>query len=362
MDDVKHGGNIYDAASRWGRCAYDILDFSANINPLGLPPGLTDCLSNHWDALLHYPDPEYKELYKALAHYLGVDEHFIILGNGAIDIIYDYMRAMRPSHVLIPSPTFSEYKRAAAITGSCIDIWPMGAGFKLDVKALCDVLAQNRYDMLVLCNPNNPTGGLLDKPSLMEIADCAREHGINVLLDETFIEFTSDYVKCSMVDLVDRYPNLCVVRAFTKFFAMPGLRLGYGVMSRYIRELLNSVQPPWSVNAMAMLAGVYVLKDYAYMEQTRHFVREQRLFLTTQLSSIPWMSLYPSCANFILIKLQKPSITAAVLQQHLSRYGILIRDASTFDGLDEHYVRLAVKDQYSNHRLIEALKDFDIDD
>jgi len=356
MDSIKHGGGIYDAAKRWGISPYDVVDFSANINPLGTPPGLTECLEANWQAILHYPDPEYKELMYALSAYLGIDNAYIALGNGAIDLIYDYMRVIKPKRVLIPSPTFSEYKRAAYIAAAGVDIWPVGEDFALDADALCAALRSSDYDALVLCNPNNPTGALVTKDKIMVILDCARRYGVNVLLDETFIEFTDNYPDSSLMGQLNNYPNLFIVRAFTKSFAMPGLRLGYCLAGPELIKAIKAVQPPWYVNAMAAIAGTYVLKDGSrYMLQTRKFVKEQRQFLEQELVKLGCIKVYPSDANFVLIKSQLERLTADVMQRHLERYHILIRDASSFDGLDEHYVRLAVKDRQSEELLIKAI-------
>lgn len=358
MGDIKHGGDIYDTARRWGISPYDILDFSANINPLGMPPGLVQHLENNWQAVLHYPDPHYTQLYKALADYLDIDEGFIMLGNGAIDIIYDYMRVMKPERALIPSPTFSEYKRAAAVAGAQADIWPMAEGLAIDTNMLCAVLSRGKHDMLILCNPNNPTGGLLDKDELTAILDCAERYGVNVLLDETFIEFTEDYPHTSMVDVLQYYPNLCIVRAFTKFFAMAGLRLGYCIADRRVKEMMSDIQPPWRINAMAALAGTYALKSGQFMLQTRRFVKEQRYLLQQRISTVDGMLVYPSQANFMLIKSQREYATADLLQQHLMNYHILVRDASNFDGLNEYYIRVAVRDKAGNECLIKAIEGF----
>ncbi|MDI3508243.1 MAG: threonine-phosphate decarboxylase [Clostridiales bacterium] len=358
MGNIKHGGNIYDTAREWNVSPYDILDFSANINPLGTPPGLTRYIEDNWQAILHYPDPGYRRLYEALADYLNVDERYIILGNGAIDIIYDYMRVMKPKRVLIPSPTFSEYKRAAVVAGAQADIWPLAEGFTMDVDALCTVLSQGGHDMVILCNPNNPTGGLLNRSELIAILDCTKRYDINVLLDETFIEFTEDYSHTSMADVFQYYSNLCIVRAFTKFFAMPGLRLGYCIADARIKEMISDIQPPWRINAMAALAGVYVLNDKEFMVRTRRLVKEQRDLLQYKISATGKMHVYPSQADFMLIKSLNQHVTADVVQRHLQEYRILVRNASNFDGLNEYYIRVAVRDADSNRCLIKALEDF----
>jgi threonine-phosphate decarboxylase len=212
--------------------------------------------------------------------------------------------------------------------------------------------------MVILCNPNNPTGGLLNRSELIAILDCTKRYDINVLLDETFIEFTEDYSHTSMADVFQHYSNLCIVRAFTKFFAMPGLRLGYCIADASTKEMMSDIQPPWRINVMAALAGVYVLNDKEFMVRTRRLVKEQRDLLQYKISATGKMHVYPSQADFMLLKLLNQHVTADVVQRHLQNYRILVRNASNFDGLNEYYIRVAVRDADSNQHLIKALEDF----
>jgi len=355
----EHGGNIYKAALKTGLSPFAILDFSANINPLGLPPGLPAYLTENLEAILHYPDPEYEELYQALSKYLDVEEDLIVVGNGAAALIYDFLRVLKPKRVLIPAPSFGEYQKAAYAAGAEVELFLSEEkdAFRPEIEKLCTILNEQKYDALVLGNPNNPTGQLLGREELIALLDCAKKNDVGVLLDEAFIEFTSTYPFNSLADTVKRYSNLCIVRAFTKFFGMPGLRLGYGIMDKKIKEKILRVKPPWEVNSLAALAGAYALKDEEFRQKTRELVRQERQFLQKELQKLSWIKVYKSEANFMLLKLEDEALTVQRLQEKLLPHGILIRDASNFEGLNESYARIAVKDNESNRRLLQALKD-----
>ncbi|MGB9681349.1 MAG: threonine-phosphate decarboxylase CobD [bacterium] len=352
---IEHGGNIYRIAKILDIDLSNILDFSANINPLGYPQGLEEYLSSYINSIVHYPDPEYNELIEAIAEYIGVRVENILVGNGAIDIISLCIQTVETDRVLIPIPTFSEYARIAKINGLTVEYFYTGKEFTFNIEDIVKEIKQNRVGMLILCNPNNPTGRLIDVNSLRYLLDEALKLSVFVMIDEAFIEFTENYPKSSAVSFVNLYSNLCIVRCFTKFFGLPGLRLGYVVASIDFINRMKERVLPWSVNVLADLAGRYVLKDKAFMKETRKVVSSERALLIRELSNLNWIFLYPSQANFILARL---SMDASILEKFLLDQGILIRNCSNFNGLDRHYIRLAVKDHKSNLRLIEALKSF----
>ncbi len=349
-----HGGNVHKFARILNRDPSKILDFSANINPLGFPKGLIKHLYNLLPDIVYYPDPDYVELRREIANYIGLNLDNILVGNGAIEIISLCIKTVGKD-VVIPIPTFSEYARICKINELNVEYFPMKENFKLDVEALIGVLRKKRYGMLILCNPNNPTGRLIELSSLTLLLEETSKLDISVILDEAFIEFTEDYPRHSAVNLVKSFQNLCVIRCFTKFFGMPGMRLGYAVASEEFIGKMRENSLPWSVNILADLAGRYVLKDREFMEQTRRLIKSEREFLLEELSSIKWAHPYPSWGNFILVKVD---IDVSVLENYLLIRGILIRNCKNFDGLNEGYIRLAVKDHSSNVKLIEVLKDF----
>ncbi|MBC7319248.1 threonine-phosphate decarboxylase [bacterium] len=351
---IEHGGNIYKFARILHREPSQILDFSANINPLGFPQGLKEYLYHSLDSIICYPDPDYVELKRLIAEYINLSPENILVGNGAIELISLSIQTIGKD-AIIPIPTFSEYARICKVNKLNVEYFPMGKGFKLDIEVLIDRLRTKRHGMLILCNPNNPTGGFIDITPLRFLLEETAKLDIFVLLDEAFVEFTEDYPKDSGVNLVKHYPNLCVIRCFTKFFGLPGMRLGYGVAGKEFIDRLKERALPWSVNTLADLAGRYVLKDVEFMEKTREFIKSQRRFLLEELSSIEWIHPYPSQANFILAKID---IDSSVLENYLLKKGILIRNCGNFEGLDRSHIRLAVKDHNSNKRLIDELKSF----
>lgn len=351
---VEHGGNIHKFARILNKGPSDILDFSANINPLGFPEGLIEYLQRSLPDIVYYPDPDYVELRREIANYIGLNLDNILVGNGAIEIISLCIKTVGKD-AIIPIPTFSEYARICKINNLNVEYFPTKENFKLDIEDLIITLKKKRCGMLILCNPNNPTGRLIEIPHIKFLLEETARLDTFVILDEAFIEFTEDYPKHSAVDLVKSFQNLCVIRCFTKFFGMPGMRLGYAVAPEEFIGKMRENSLPWSVNVLADRAGRYVLKDRKFMEQTRRLIKSEREFLLEELSSIKWAHPYPSWANFILVKVD---IDVSVLENYLLRRGILIRNCKNFDGLNEGYIRLAVKDHSGNRKLIEALKDF----
>lgn len=307
MDE--HGGNIY----KYGK---DIIDFSANINPLGLSKEIKRV---NLDRILHYPDPDSKELIKCIARYWRIGEENILLGNGSSELIYLIVYTFRPQKIFIPVPSFSEYERAAKIAGR----WNGGV------------------ELLFICNPNNPTGSLVKVP---------RFKGLKVV-DEAFMDFLQDEDKHTMIWEATKNKKIIVLRTFTKFFAIPGLRLGYLIAHRDIIKRLKRYQPPWNINSLAQAVGI-VLEDKEYIEKTRRFIEKERQFLFRELSKIKGLKPLPSVVNFILVEVDSP----AGLKEKLIQKGILIRDCSNFRGLNNRFIRIAVRKRSENIRLIEALR------
>jgi threonine-phosphate decarboxylase len=354
MIEIEHGGNVHKFSRILNKKPSELLDFSANINPLGFPKGIEEYLYQSLSSIVYYPDPEYTELREEISKYISLRPENVLVGNGGIEVISLCIQSIMKT-AIIPIPTFSEYARICKINSLEIEYFPMGKDLSLDIEALVSLLRIKRYGMLILCNPNNPTGRLIDIASLKFLLEETAESDISVILDEAFIEFTEDYPKDSGVTLVEVYPNLSIVRCFTKFFGLPGLRLGYVVASE---ELINKIRKrslPWSVNILADLAGRYVLRHRKFMEDTRKLIKLERRFLMEELSRIKWIHPYQSQANFILIKVD---VDTTILEDYLLKKGILVRNCRNFEGLDGSYIRLAVKDHNSNIRLIEALDAF----
>lgn len=350
--DVVHGGDVDRVAREYGYDPREILDYSANINPLPLPKTLKDYLGSRLDVLSRYPDRDYRELKEALAAYTGFSTGWIMVGNGATELIYLAARALKPRRVLIPVPSFGDYERAFASQQIPTDFFEMKEeeGFLLDAEGFSGELVRG-YDMIVLCSPNNPTGKVIAKEDLLKILDEARKRQIWVLLDETFVEFVQDIQGASVLGHLGKYENVMVLRAFTKFFAVPGLRLGYCLAHPIFLEKLKAHQEPWSVNAPAALLGPWLLLQKEYIEKTRKWILQERPYFLAKLRELNGVKVYDSDTNFVLLKLLTRNWNVKALKRAMEGQGIMIRDASSFRCLDQQYFRLAIKDRAGNERV-----------
>ena len=343
-----HGGNIYEIQRIYKK---KIIDFSANINPLGIPAEVKKIIYKDFQKILHYPDPCSEDLTQAIAHYWNIEKENILVGNGSIELIYLIMHTFSPRTVSIPVPSFSEYERAAkwGNTETKIRFVPLKEeeGFRLHLSRL------PKTDILFVCNPNNPTGNLIaGRDNLI-----AQAPNKSVVIDEAFMDFLSDEKKHTFIREAIKNRKIIVLRSFTKFFALPGLRLGYVAAHRQIIDKLKRHQFPWSVNALAQIAGEAILADKEYIRTTRRFIEKERDFLFGQLSKTKQLQPYSSAANFLLVKIHAQNITSSFLLKELIKKGILIRDCANFKGLGNKFIRVAVRLHKDNLKLLRALKE-----
>ncbi|MCX8043473.1 MAG: threonine-phosphate decarboxylase CobD [Desulfobacterota bacterium] len=352
---MKHGGNIYAIARELGKHTNELIDFSANINPLGFPRGLSILLRRAHSAILNYPDPDAFDCTAALAHYHKLPHNYILPGNGSTELIYLLPDILKPRRVLIVTPTFTEYVRSYQYRRVSITPFPTEVEdrFLPDVKLLQKRLHRGICDVLYLCNPGNPSGALIKRNDMTEIVHAANANNITVVLDEAFMDFTETH---SMKSLVKRFNNLIVLRSLTKFFGIPGLRFGYLIANPDIITAAKKRCAPWSINALAQSAAVAVLKNRSFIEKTRTYVSKARKGLFKELKNIQGLEAIPGHANFILIRLKHPHITAPQLFQKLLHHNIIIRTCEDFEGLDETFFRIAVKKHRQNMQLVTALK------
>ena len=377
-----HGGNIYKVFRE--KNIKEILDYSSNINPYGIPESLKSRIIENLEILERYPDPDYVELREKLANLNNVNLSDIILGNGATEIIFLFMKVINPKKILIVSPTFGEYERAVKAVGtsrnsidlSCsddnknienkeieIEYFELKESddFKLNIGNLKNEL-ENKYDLLIICNPNNPTGKFLKLAQTEEILKECNKYDTKLFIDEAFIEFLADGMKESIINTEENKKNLFVTRAFTKFFAIPGLRLGYGMyFDKELEQKISEKKEPWSVNNIAELAGLTVLDDTEYIEKTLKWITKEKIYMYEKLNEISGIKVYETEVNFITGKIDEKlfseGLNVKVLREKMLEQGILIRDASNFKFLDERFFRLAIKDRTSNDRVIEAMKE-----
>ena len=353
-----HGGNIYRASQTYGIKIEDILDYSANINPFGLPEDLKDILISGFDNLVNYPDPEYTQLKKEISRYISVAEERIIPGNGASEIIYLLLEVLPLKRILIPAPSFNEYTQAAHAAGVKTDYFELGEAnsFKLSVDELLDKV-KSGYDALLLCNPNNPTSTLLSREELYKILRFTSSRGIIVILDEAFIELTVGGNSNSMVDALEEFNNLFIIRAFTKLFSIPGLRLGYGLGNIELVKAMWKRKMPWSVNSLACSAAQILNNCGEYLDKTARWLAVEKDRFFKELSDIKGLKVFEPQTNFILIKITLASLNVGELKEKMARLGILIREAGNFSFLNEKFFRIAIKDRKSNNKFIAALRE-----
>ena len=294
-----HGGNVYEppaAGSDGGKW----LDFSANINPLGLSASVKDAIAAHIGGLVHYPDPEARELRAALAGAYETPEDTFVLGNGAAELFYLFFEVERPKRVLLPVPSFSEYERAALASGADVEYFLLRekSGFAIDCDALLDDVRETKTEAVVLGNPNNPTGTLLSREELVRLSERLIALGCSLVVDESFLDFRRDEAAHTIRREAGRLPHCLLVRSLTKFYAMPGLRLGFGVCMPALATKLDAHKDVWNVNLLAQAAGVAALKDHDYQEKSRAFLAETAPKFAKAVAALPNVAtVLPPSAN-----------------------------------------------------------------
>lgn len=344
---TEHGGDIY---SDQGGQNEQWLDFSANINPFGVPDSVKRAIGKQLDDICHYPDVQCRMLRDALSLFHGIPAESIVCGNGGADLIYRYMQALSPKRVLIPMPAFSEYGKAAEAVGAEVTYWKMPYPFRL-TEQLLEVLRENQYDCLVLCNPNNPTGAVLDAELLESILHWTEQNGTHVLLDECFLDMADEAAKRSVISQLHRLHHVFVLKSMTKLYALAGLRLGYGICADVqLTEQVRRTGQPWPVNTLASAAGCAAIGDNGYRTHFLQFLRTERAFLAEQLRKIGF-TVWESHANFVFFRAEKWQELDVLLRP----YGILLRHCDSYIGLDRTYYRAAVRTRAENEALLHAL-------
>lgn len=348
-----HGGNVWEAHQKYKIPPEEIIDFSANINPVQIPPIVRKILKRRLNFISRYPDPKCTELKDTLSNSLNIPQENIIIGNGSSELISIFVRTLNPQRGLIPVPTFSEYERALKNINARIKFVPIKEdnAFRIDPKEIIDRL--DGIEILFFCNPNNPTGYLTPKEELLSLLDITERKRIFLILDETFIDLKEEE---SLIREVPKREYLFILRSFSKFFGIPGLRLGYSVGSKKFIKRLEKIREPWTVNVLAQLAGSQILNEFNYIKHSRSYIEKEKGFLFEELLKIKGIKPYPSSANFILVKIEAP-VTSTRVQEELIKHRILVRDCSNFRGLKGSFIRMAIRTRKENLSLIKALKE-----
>jgi threonine-phosphate decarboxylase len=347
-----HGADIYTASEISGYNEDDIMDFSSNINPLGVPETVALAAVNSIKHTGRYPDINSRMLIDAISAYENVPKEFIFVSNGAAEAIYRISACLKPEAGMIIAPSFSEYEKSMKLFGTVINYYCLKEedSFKVTEDILNCI--NEKTDIAFICNPNNPTGQLTEKIILEKMIIKLKERNAFLAVDECFLDFTGNSEKYSTVDLLDKYDNLIVIKAFTKIFAIPGIRLGYCMSSN--AELINNLKstgPPWNVSTVAQAAGIAALKEREYLKRTVSYVKEQRNYLFDELEK-SGIKAYESHANYILFKTDILDLKKQMLKRK-----ILIRSCSNYVNLSSEYYRIAVRTKEENKIFIEKLKE-----
>ncbi|MGR3311171.1 MAG: threonine-phosphate decarboxylase CobD [Candidatus Brocadiales bacterium] len=348
-----HGGNITKICATYGLSPESVLDFSANINPLRYSQNVLNAIRNGFDTILHYPDTDCAELKRVIAEKTSHRECEIIVGNGSTELIYLAPRTLRPKKALLFQPTFSDYANALQLVHADVSEIVLNESDSFQFSPDYAKLNGFSPDLIFLCNPNNPTSQLIERERILELADYFAS--ATIVVDESFMGFVEEREKYSVLNDAGVIKNLIVICSLTKFFGMPGLRLGFLVAHETLVDKMNTFKEPWTVNAIAQLAGKAAMEDEDFIRRSRIFVSVEKRFLYEQISEIDGLyPFYPS-ANFMLVRIDRPNLPASHLYAQLIKSGLVIRDCSNFRGLGERYFRIAVRTRDENLYLLKEL-------
>ena len=366
-----HGGNIFQFAHEQRIEPYEVVDFSANINPLGPSQHGLDALNAQLRYISHYPDATNDDVLNAIADTYEMDKHQIIVGNGAAELLYAICRLPGYTGAFVPAPGFSEYKEALEASKIPVrDIfyrpWEDDNGkpyFEVPYLALetfaAELKGQDGRIIVFLGNPNNPDGTLLDKDHIRTVASMLKDANSLLVIDESFIDFVGNDPlqdnEHSMRSLVNEFDNIIVVHSFTKFYAVPGLRIGAAFANETLITQLQQYIPSWSVNTLAQAYTKAALNDVDYIKRTKQELNEERAFMYNALDDIEGITVYPPSANFILFQVNQEGITANYINEELKKYNMIVRNCDSYVGLTNHWVRIAIKDHDTNIKLVDKL-------
>lgn len=368
-----HGGNIFQFAHEQRIEPYEVIDFSANINPLGPSQRGLDALNNQLRYISHYPDATNDDVLNAIADTYGMNKNQIIVGNGAAELLYAICRLPGYTGAFVPAPGFSEYKEALEASNIPVrDIFYRPREddngkpyFEVPYLALetfaAELKGQDGRIIVFLGNPNNPDGTLLDKAHIQTVVSMLKDANSLLVIDESFIDFVGNEPlrdnDQSMRYLINEFDNIIVVHSFTKFYAIPGLRIGAAFGNEKLISHLHQYIPSWSINTLAQAYTEAALNDVDYIKRTKQELNEERAFMYNALDRIEGITVYPPSANFILFKVNREGITANTINENLKRDNMIVRNCDSYVGLNNQWVRIAIKNHDTNIKLVEKLTD-----
>ncbi|MFI3171002.1 MAG: histidinol-phosphate transaminase [Eubacteriales bacterium] len=342
-----HGGDIYTFQRATGKTP---LDFSENTNPYGLPVGVKNAMLENIDYLNRYPDPNCRALTEVVAHYLGISEDYLLFGNGAADIIYRIAYALKPKKALILAPTFSEYEASLRSVGTEVSYFLLEERNQFTLtEEIIEAIPEN--NIIYICNPNNPTGKMCEYALMKKIMEACEKHRTYLVVDECFMDFVEKNFEYSLLQEVKTFQHLIILKAFTKVFAMAGIRLGYCITSnKSVLENIKQSGQPWTVSSIAQIAGIACCQENIYLEESLAEIKKERVYMIESLQNLG-VRVYESDVNYVLFRYH------AHLAESLMKYGIMIRVCNDYNGLDDSYYRVAIKLHHENKKLIMALQE-----
>lgn len=340
----KHGG--YNGENP------EMLDFSVNINPLGIPERIKEKLVAGIDGLVNYPEITGKSTIQKLATDIGVSPQNVVLGNGAIELIYLFARSHKPGRALIIQPTFNEYERALKLYGWDVEHFILAEenDFRIDPSKLLKAIESIKPQVVFCCNPNNPTGSVYSRDFISRLVESTAKETI-WFLDESFIGFTAEEDGLPLIKNSDH--PVFLLRSLTKLYALPGLRIGYGVGTGAIIKAMEAYKEPWTINGLGLIAAAAVYDEKDYGKKTRDYIGRERHRVYHELKKIAILKVFESGTDFHLCRLLKGRMTD--LQKYLEAQGMNIRTCEDFTGLDESYFRMAIKKEKNNNQLLACL-------
>ena len=353
-----HGSDLEKIEKIYGIAKEEIIGFGANVNPLGISPKLREQFAAHLDVITTYPDREYTKLRKAISNYCNSPMDYILVGNGSTELISAVISYLSPKNALLLSPTYSEYEREISLSGGLVHYFQLlwKNDFALPMEELFSALLG--MELFVICNPNNPTSSVLSVSQLRAILTFCKEHGIFVMIDETYVEFASDMENITALSLLSEFDNFIVLRGISKFFAAPGLRLGYGVSkNRSLLTHINETKNPWTISSLTDAAGQILFTDTDYIQKTKEYIYSERTRVCAALKKMDGLKVYEPKANFVLVQILKEELDADILFDLCIRRKMMIRNCATFKGLDHSFFRFCFMKQADNERLLQVIYD-----
>lgn len=339
-----HGGDVYRNP--------DALDFSANMNPLGTPESVILAAQEGVRKICNYPDVQQSKLKQALAEYEQVPKDSLICGNGAAELIFMFAQAIRPRRAVVLAPTFAEYELALKSVGCQVEHVELSEADSFEFRSaarICELVSSG-IDLVCLCNPNNPTGKLIDRELILEILEHCKKHKARMLLDECFNDFIEVPEDFTLKGELIHYSHLFLLKAFTKRYSMAGIRLGYGMSAdAELLDQMRSCVQPWNLSIPAQEAGVAALQEEEYVRKARWLVARERGWLEKEMEKLG-LKVYDSKANYIFFQGPRD------LMEHCLERKVLIRDCSNYVGLEKGFYRVAVKLHEENEQLLKALR------